>query len=600
MPEKTSRSVRWLFVLFAVVMLWALWSSLISGDSEESEEISVTRLYAAMEAGEIGSISVNRKDFSVTGEFTNGKKFYTQVADIEELEKKAVAKAVEFKTEKSSWWDRLGGAAFSIIFYIALIFLVLWWFSSMAKKSGQAGQIGILPKEKSLQAEKSSARFGDIAGCDEVKEDVAEILDFLKNPSRYSAMGAKVPRGVLLTGAPGTGKTLLAKALSGEADVPMFSCAGPEFMEMFVGVGARRVRELFAQAKRVAPCIIFIDEIYALGARRRSSELPSHAEHEQTLNQLLSSMDGFRENDNIVVVAATNQPEVLDPALLRSGRFDRKIIINLPDIKGREEILKIHSRNKKVSGDLEFSEIARATPGLSGAELENILNEAAILAVRRNSPFIAYDDVMEAVDKVSCGPKRKGRIIPKHELERKSIHEAGHAAVAYFTEGVGAVQKVTIVERGRMGGSTHLLPEYEQSLFTRKYLMNYLEVLMAGAAAEEAFLGDLSSGAHSDFERATEIAKSVICQFGMGEAVGKMVIARKSEFLSGKQLLDCSSATQRLVEKEIKKILDEALTSAKRKIREQYDKTKALYEKLLEKETLNAEEIKAILNSSPA
>lgn len=474
------------------------------------------------------------------------------------------------------------------------IMLLLWSF--IGRRMGAAGE-SILSFGKSrarLQVDKDTGvKFGDVAGCDEAKYELQEVVEFLRSPDRYRALGAKIPKGVLLVGPPGTGKTLLAKAVAGEAKVPFFSLSGSDFVEMFVGVGAARVRDLFAQAKVQAPCIVFIDELDAIGRQRGVHVGAVNDEREQTLNQLLVEMDGFQPNAGIILLAATNRPDVLDRALLRPGRFDRQVVVDAPDIDGREAVLKVHARDKRLSAEVNLRNIARGTPGFSGADLANALNEAALLAARRNAKEISQHDLEEAVEKVVAGPERKSRRLNEKEKRRVAYHEVGHALVAAHSEHADPVHKISVIPRGRAAlGYTLQVPEGEQFLATRAELNDRLRGLLGGRAAEEITYGEVTTGAENDLERATAMARQMVCIFGMSEQIGLAHVAQRQgpAFLPGMEnnmQRDCSEATAQQIDSEVKKILDRAYAEAKEVLTIHRDQLELVTNELLKRETLD-------------
>ena len=487
--------------------------------------------------------------------------------------------------------------ALTIIPMLVIGGVFIFLFSRIVGGSGGGSARGAMDvgKSRARREETTKVRFDNVAGCVEEKEEMKELVDYLKNPQKFAKMGARVPKGVLLTGAPGTGKTLLAKAIAGEAGVPFFSISGSDFVEMFVGVGASRVRDMFKQAKLNAPCIIFIDEIDAVGRQRGTGLGGGHDEREQTLNQLLVEMDGFNENSGIIIIAATNRSDVLDPALLRPGRFDRQIIVNLPDKKGREEILRVHARNKFFESDVNFANIAKRTPGFSGAELENTLNEAAILAVRANKTKISKEDIDEAIDRVMGGPAKKSRIITAKEKKLIAYHEAGHATVGLKVEKADIVQKVTIIPRGDAGGYVLMTPEQDTMLQTRSELLDRITGLLAGRVSEEIFFDDITTGAHNDIEKATRIARLMVTELGMS-SLGTIQYEQQtgSAFL-GRDYANTrksfSSQVAYEIDKEVRKIIDECYNRAKQVITENKELLTKIAEALLEKEVLTSEEI---------
>ena len=491
------------------------------------------------------------------------------------------------------------GTIIPILFWVGLWFLLL---RAMGRPGAGLLSIGKSKAKVSMEKE-TGVNFDDVAGCQEAKEELEEVVQFLKEPQKFERLGAKIPKGVLLLGPPGTGKTLLAKALSGEAKVPFFSISGSEFVEMFVGVGAARVRDLFNQAKQNAPCIIFIDEIDAIGKFRSSGMVPGgHEEREQTLNQLLVEMDGFEPNIGVILLAATNRPEVLDPALLRPGRFDRQVVLDSPDVLGREAILKVHSRGKPLSSNVDLKNIALRTPGFSGADLANTMNEAALLAAREGKDEIAQHHLEEAVEKVLAGPERKSRRLLERERKRVAYHETGHALVAYFCPNADPVAKITIIPRGKAAlGYTLQLPEEEQFLLTKSAILDKICVSMGGRVAEEIILGEVSSGAQNDLEVATEMARGMVTRFGMSEDIGPMALSRETTpYLRmpwSQQQANVSPELSSLIDKEVKKILSAQDKRARNILTENKKILERVAERLLQVEVLNAEEFEKIIKN---
>ncbi len=512
---------------------------------------------------------------------------------VEELE----AAGAEFTGVKPGFLSQF---LLSWVLPLGLMFL-LWAF--LSRRLGAAGQavMSIGKSKAKLVADKDTGvTFNDVAGCDEAKFELREVVDFLASPARYVKIGARIPKGVLLVGLPGTGKTLLARAVAGEAHVPFFSLSGSDFVEMFVGVGAARVRDLFDQAKRNAPCIVFIDELDAIGRQRGVHVGAVNDEREQTLNQLLVEMDGFEANVGVILLAATNRPEVLDRALLRPGRFDRQVVVDVPDIDGRAAILQVHSRDKPLADDVDLRQIASATPGFSGADLANVMNEAALLTARRKADKITQADLEESVEKVVAGPERKSRRLGDEEKRRVAYHEVGHALVGTYSEHADPVHKISIVPRGRAAlGYTLQLPTGEQFLMTRAELFDRLKGLLGGRAAEDVAYGDISTGAENDLERATTLARQMICSYGMSDKVGLVHCARREGLFlpdgEASHQVDCSPATAELIDREVKQLLDEAYTEAKQILTTHRDQLDAVAGVLFEMETLDAETFQKLI-----
>jgi cell division protease FtsH len=458
-------------------------------------------------------------------------------------------------------------------------------------------------RARMLDQDTNTVTFSDVAGCDEAKEEVKEIVDYLRDPSKYQSLGGRIPHGILLCGSPGTGKTLLAKAIAGEAKVPFFSISGSDFVEMFVGVGAARVRDMFEQAKKNAPCIIFIDEIDAVGRQRGAGLGGGNDEREQTLNQLLVEMDGFDTNSTVIVIAATNRPDVLDPALQRPGRFDRQVVVPLPDIRGREQILSVHMRKVPISADVNAEIIARGTPGFSGADLANLVNEAALFAARRNKRLVDMEDFESAKDKIMMGAERKSMVMSEDEKKNTAYHESGHAVVAKLLPKSDPVHKVTIIPRGRALGVTMQLPEEDRYAYDRGYLLDRIAILFGGRIAEEVFMHQMTTGASNDFERATQMARDMVTRYGMSDALGPMVYGEnEGEVFLGRSITthkNVSEATMQKVDSEIRRIIDEQYALARRLLEENRDKVEAMAQALLEWETIDADQINDIMAGRP-
>ena len=544
-------------------------------------------------------VSGSDAGFSIVGQKSSTTtSFQSSVLDsdvtLSQLQKYAEKHNVTISTkaeESNSLWMNL-------LFTILPLIIMVFFFYMMMGQASQGGRGGGMmnfgkSKAKPANAKENKVRFSDVAGEEEKKQELVEVVEFLKNPKKFTRLGAKIPSGVLLEGPPGTGKTLLAKAVAGEAGVPFFSISGSDFVEMFVGVGASRVRDLFDQAKKAAPSIIFIDEIDAVGRRRGSGMGGGHDEREQTLNQLLVEMDGFNGDEGVIVMAATNRADVLDPALLRPGRFDRKILVGAPDVKGREAILRVHARNKPLGPDVDLKEIAKQTPGFVGADLANLLNEAALLAARRNENEISAADVDEAEDRVIAGPAKRDRVVSPKERETVAYHEAGHTIVGLVLNDARVVHKVTIVPRGRAGGYAIMLPREDQMLMSKKNAEEQIAGLMGGRAAEEIIFHSQSSGASNDFEQATQIARAMVTQYGMSDKIGPVELQSSGQVFAGQgyDQAGYSEHTAALVDEEIKRILNEGHEQALHIIETHREQHKLIAEALLKYETLNEKQI---------
>lgn len=486
------------------------------------------------------------------------------------------------------------GYIFPFLFLAGAFFFIF----RQAQGSNNAAMSFAKSRARMFTGDQPTVTFNDVAGVEEAKEELKEVVEFLREPGKFIALGARIPKGVLLVGPPGTGKTLMAKAVSGEAGVPFFSISGSEFVEMFVGVGASRVRDLFDQAKRHSPCIVFVDEIDAVGRQRGAGLGGSHDEREQTLNQLLVEMDGFGTDTNIIIMAATNRPDILDPALLRPGRFDRRVVLDKPDVKGREAILKVHVKGKPLATDVDLAVLSRSTPGFVGADLENLVNEAAILAARRNKKVITQSELEESIERVIAGPERKSRLISKEEKRIIAYHEAGHAVVINAIPEGDPVQKVSIIARGMMGGFTLALPEEDRILMARKKLLATMTGLLGGRAAEELIFDDITSGASNDIERVTQLARNMVTRLGMSQHLGPMVYGQKEELIFlGREISeqrDYSEAIAEQIDAEVRKLVNETYQRAKDILTEHRDKLDAVAQRLLEVETISREEFEKI------
>ena len=512
-------------------------------------------------------------------------------------EKLAQVKIVVEKRSRLGEWVTLLGGLLPLIFVAALFYFL------MRQAQGANNQAFSFGKSRArlFTTERPTVTFDDVAGVDEAKEELKEVVEFLREPQKFAALGARIPKGVLLVGPPGTGKTLLAKAVAGEAGVPFFSISGSEFVEMFVGVGAARVRDLFDQAKRHSPCIVFIDEIDAVGRYRGAGLGGSHDEREQTLNQILVEMDGFDTDTNVIVMAATNRPDILDPALLRPGRFDRRIVLDRPDVKGRKAILQVHVRNKPLDKDVDLDVLARETPGFVGADIENMVNEAAILAARRNKKAIGMKEFQEAIERVIAGPERKSRIISEEEKRIIAYHEAGHALVMHLLPNCDPVHKISIIARGMALGYTMPLPEEDRYLHRKSKFLDELAGLLGGRAAEEIVFGDITTGAANDLEQATKLARAMVTRYGMSEKLGPMTFGEKQELVFlGKEIGEQREYSEKVaqeIDEEVRRIIQEAYQKAKEILTKNREKLDRLAQALMEKETLEGDELKAYLES---
>ncbi len=582
-------------VLLAILLVMFVFRSFFS-TGETYKAISYSEFMQSINNKQITEVVVEAQTTGtliITGKLKDDTLFTTSTIKNEDLVDDLTAKGLTVTVKDAVDGSKLIGwisTGLTLLIFVGLFFFM------MQQMNGGGGKVMQFGKSRAkLQNEGSQkVTFEDVAGCDEVKEELAEIIDFLKDPKRYAEIGAKIPRGVLLYGAPGTGKTLLAKAISGEAKVPFFSISGSDFVEMFVGVGASRVRDLFEQAHKAAPCIVFIDEIDAVGRQRGAGLGGGHDEREQTLNQLLVEMDGFVPNEGLIMIAATNRPDILDPALLRPGRFDREIYVDLPDLKGREAILKVHARTKLLENDVDLYLLARKTPGFTGADLANLMNEGALLSVRRGKKLVGMLELEDAVERVMAGPEKKGKIIKKEDRKLTAYHEVGHAIVNQFLENTDPVHKITIIPRGRAGGYTMMIPEEEGMYKRRSQLRDEIITLLAGRAAEELFLDDISTGASSDLERATAIVRKMNMELGMSDKLGTMTYGHKAgEPFLGRDLArerDYSDDTARLIDQEAKNVITESYEKAKAILLEHKELVEKVVEALMEKETLPRKE----------
>jgi len=593
----------WLFIIMLGVLLWTLVSK--SGQSTREKEPSYSEFMAEVDRGNVKEVTMylSPTSYEVEGEKREpAEKFRVTIfkESAPDLAKTLRDKQVLINVKEVNRADWV-----SVLFSAApVLLLVAFWIFMMRQM--QAGGNKALSFGKSrarlLTAQQKKATFKDVAGTDEAKEELQEIIEFLKDPQKFQKLGGRIPKGVLLVGPPGTGKTLLARAIAGEANVPFFSISGSDFVEMFVGVGASRVRDLFEQGKKNAPCIIFIDEIDAVGRHRGAGLGGGHDEREQTLNALLVEMDGFESNEGVILIAATNRPDVLDPALLRPGRFDRRVVVPRPDIKGREEILRVHTRKVPLAEDVDLSVIARGTPGFSGADLANLVNEAALWAARQSRKLVLMIDFEMSKDKVLMGVERKSMILSEEEKRNTAYHEAGHALVAAMTPGTDPLHKVTIIPRGMALGLTMQLPIDDKHTYTKTYLEGTLIVLMGGRSAEEIFLGHITTGAGNDIERATEIARKMVCDWGMS-ALGPLAFGKKEEAIFlGREIAqhrDYSEDTAIHIDQEVRRIVTAGYEGARAILENNRDTLERIAAALLEREVLDAVELKLLLENKP-
>ncbi len=560
--------------------------------------VSYTSFLEKVEKGKVKEVIIQGD--KVTGILKTGEKVITYIPQDKEfiplLKKKGIDIVVKPEAQ-NNWITNF------LISWLPFIILILLWFLFLRQmQPGNKPFSFARSRAKLLKEGESKVTFKDVAGVEEAKEELQEVVEFLKNPQKFTRLGARIPKGVLLIGPPGTGKTLLAKAIAGEAGVPFFSISGSDFVEMFVGVGAARVRDLFNQAKSHAPCIIFIDEIDAVGRQRGAGLGGGHDEREQTLNQLLVEMDGFDSAEGIVVIAATNRPDILDPALLRPGRFDRQVIVPPPDLNGREAILRLYAKKFKVAPNIDFKALAKATPGFTGANLENMLNEAALIAAKKGKDLIEMEDIEEAKDKILMGKERKGFILNEEEKKIIAYHEAGHALVAYYLPDPDPVHKISIIPRGQALGITQQLPIDDRHIYTEDYLLKKITVLLGGRVSEEIVFNKISTGAQDDLKKATQIAKKMVCDWGMSKRIGPLAFGRGEEHIFlGKELFqikDYSEETARVIDEEIKNIVHNCYEKAKSIVNQYIAKLHKVAETLLEEETIDAEKFKLLLEGN--
>ncbi|MDB9310284.1 ATP-dependent zinc metalloprotease FtsH3 [Aphanizomenon sp. CS-733/32] len=606
MNNKRWRNTGLYALLFIVVI--ALGTALFDKQPQSRETWRYSQFLQEVEKGRVErvSLSSDRSTALVTPKYDPNKKIVTLVNDpalINTLTNKGVDIAVLPQADEGFWFKALSSLFFPVLLLVGLFFLL------RRAQGGPGSQAMNFGKSKArVQMEpQTQVTFGDVAGIDQAKLELNEVVDFLKNADRFTAIGAKIPKGVLLVGPPGTGKTLLARAVAGEAGVPFFSISGSEFVEMFVGVGASRVRDLFEQAKTNAPCIVFIDEIDAVGRQRGAGLGGGNDEREQTLNQLLTEMDGFEGNTGIIIIAATNRPDVLDAALLRPGRFDRQVVVDRPDYAGRSEILRVHARGKTLSKDVDLDKIARRTPGFTGADLSNLLNEAAILAARRNLTEISMDEINDAIDRVLAGPEKKDRVMSEKRKTLVAYHEAGHALVGALMPDYDPVQKISIIPRGQAGGLTWFTPSEDRmdtGLYSRAYLENQMAVALGGRLAEEIIFGEeeVTTGASNDLQQVARVAKQMITRFGMSDRLGPVALGRQQgNMFLGRDIMserDFSEETAAAIDEEVRKLVDTAYSRAKEVLVDNRKVLDEIAQMLIEKETVDAEELQEILGNN--
>jgi len=600
MNSNVKTAVFWVVIICVAVLLWAV---VHTGRSKQDDQPTFTQLMQAVEEGKVKSVTVNSSTGDVQGQYNaaDGRTFHTNIptnypAIYDLLRQKGVGVTV-VKDSGTGWVSILINA-------VPFVLLLAFWIFMMRQMQSGGNKALSFGKSRARlhSSQQKKVTFKDVAGVEEAKEELTEIIEFLREPQKFQKLGGRIPKGVLLVGPPGTGKTLLARAIAGEANVPFFSISGSDFVEMFVGVGASRVRDLFEQGKKNAPCIIFIDEIDAVGRHRGAGLGGGHDEREQTLNQLLVEMDGFESNEGVILVAATNRPDVLDPALLRPGRFDRRVVVGRPDVKGREAILRVHTKKTPLSDDVDLSVLARGTPGFAGADLANLVNEGALVAARQNRKVVAMVDFELAKDKVLMGVERKSLMISEEEKKNTAYHEAGHALVAALTPHADPLHKVTIIPRGMAMGVTMQLPIDDKHSYTKDYLEAQLSILMAGRIAEEKFLHHITTGAGNDIERATDLSRKMVCEWGMSE-LGPLTFGKKEEqIFLGREIAqhrDFSEATAIKIDDQVQKLVHEGYERATKVIDERSDALIRIAEALLEREVLDGSEVKQLIDGTP-
>ncbi len=608
-----SRNQSFIVTFLLVVAVAAMIVTMVRNQSTTTQPLTINELAQDVQLGKISRVVI-QNDGSLRVVYKSGSEAETEtgveayketdstlVAQLTALgvsPEKLSAENVKIEVEPPSVWSGFLGGFLVYLLPLLLMLGVFWFIFRQAQGSNNAAMSFGKSRARMFSGEHPTVTFNDVAGADESKQELAEVVEFLKEPQKFIQLGARIPKGVLLVGPPGTGKTLLAKAVSGEAGVPFFSISGSEFVEMFVGVGASRVRDLFDQAKRHSPCIVFVDEIDAVGRQRGAGLGGSHDEREQTLNQMLVEMDGFDTDTNVIIIAATNRPDILDPALLRPGRFDRRVTLDRPDMKGREAILKVHIKGKPLEPNVDLASLARGTPGFVGADIENLVNESAILAARRNKKSIGQPELEEAIERVVMGPERKSRLISEEEKRIIAYHEAGHAVVGNAIAEADPVQKVTIVGRGQAGGLTWFRPDEDRLLYSRKKLLANLAYMLGGRVAEELVFDDITSGAANDIEQVTRLARNMVTRLGMSSEMGPRVYGQKEEMIFlGREISeqrDYSEAVAEQIDAEVRKIVDDSYKLARKLLTKYRKQLDAVAQKLLEVETLTREDFEAI------
>ena len=567
------------------------------------QEVEYTQFLQQVDKGDVSKVVIIQN--TIHGTLADGTEFSTITPDAPnydpDLYQKLSAKGIDIAAEnppEPPWWSQMFSSVIPILLLIGV------WFFIMQQTQGGGGRVMSFGKSRARMsgADKIKVTFRDVAGADEAKQELEEVVEFLKHPKKFNELGARIPKGVLLFGPPGTGKTLLARAVAGEAGVPFFSISGSDFVEMFVGVGASRVRDLFEQAKKNAPCIVFIDEIDAVGRQRGAGVGGGHDEREQTLNQLLVEMDGFAANEGIIIIAATNRPDILDPALLRPGRFDRQIVVDKPDVRGRLAILKVHTKGKPMAKDVDLDIIARRTPGFTGADLSNLVNEAALLAARREKHKVGMTEMEEAIERVIAGPERKSHVMSEEEKRLTAYHEGGHTLVGMMLKHADSVHKVTIIPRGRAGGYTLMLPKEDRNYATRSELLDRLKVAMGGRVAEEVVLKEISTGASQDIQQASRIVRSMIMQYGMSDVLGPVAYgeSQNHQVFLGRDINHQRNYSEEVaseIDKEVRKYMEEAYEACRKIITENRDKLELIAQALMERETLTAKELEELLTT---